>query len=139
MRWTEEEYQAYLARQRNVRRPDNVLGQESKPEGRSKYAAEKRKVDGITFHSQKEARYYENNKLRIAAANDPLAFQLLQVPFYLGAGIRYRLDVLEFETYDPENGLWRLDFVDVKGFITDKYLMKKKLVEDRYPIKITEK
>lgn len=96
----------------------------------SKYHNEKTTVDGITFHSKKEADYYVG--LTWAKKSGELLFFLRQVPFYLSGGVRYVCDFME---------VWKngdLRFVDVKGFRTPTYLMKKKMVESLYPIKILE-
>jgi len=87
-------------------------------------------TDGITFHSKKEERYYQN--LLLAQSAGDLLFFLRQVPFHLPGNIRYVVDFGEF---------WRngeIRFVDVKGFKTRSYITKKKIVEATYPIKIIE-
>ena len=97
----------------------------------SKYNNKKATVDGITFDSKKESLYYQ--KLKLAKQSGELLFFLRQVPFHLPGGVRYLLDFQEF---------WadgRVQFTDVKGYRTDKYLVKKKMVEDLYyPVQITE-
>lgn len=87
-------------------------------------------VDGIIFHSKKEAQYWQD--LLLARKSGELLFALRQVPFHLPGGVSYRVDFLEF---------WRdgdVRAVDVKGFKTRAYIDKKKLVEALYPIKIIE-
>lgn len=98
----------------------------------SKYRNEYVKVDGITFHSKREAEYYQGLKLARMAGD--LHFFLRQVPFDLPGDppVRYLCDFVEFW----KNGETR--FVDVKGFPTPTYKMKKKMVEALYPIKILE-
>src|SRR5258708_1281048 len=85
-------------------------------------------VDGIPFHSKKEANYWQG--LLLARRSGDLLFALRQVPLHLPGGVSYRVDFLEF---------WRdgsVRFVDVKGFKTRSYIDKKKLVEALYPIEI---
>ena len=97
----------------------------------SKYGNKKVTVDGIKFDSKKEALYY--TKLKLAKQSGELLFFLRQVPFHMPGNVRYLVDFLEF---------WadgRVQFTDVKGYRTDTYLMKKKMVEDLYnPVQITE-
>lgn len=87
-------------------------------------------ADGITFHSKKEAQYYQS--LLLARRSGDLLFFLRQLPFHLPGGVRYVVDFGEFW----KNGEVR--FVDVKGFKTASYLTKKRLVEALYPVKIIE-
>lgn len=96
----------------------------------NKYHAIKTIVDGITFSSKKEARYYSD--LQLARKSGQLLFFLRQVPFHLPGGVTYRCDFLEF---------WKggeIRFVDVKGFKTKEYIMKKKMTEALYPVNILE-
>lgn len=95
---------------------------------RNKYGAKKITIDGITFHSIKEGRYYQ--KLLLAKrAGELLDFET-QVVFILPAKIKYILDFKEH---------WKdgtVKYVDVKGFATPVFKLKKKLVEEIYKIKI---
>ena len=97
---------------------------------RHKFNARITEVDGIKFQSKREARYYEELKLRQKAGE--VVFFLRQVPFDLPAGLKYRVDFVEFLA----DGTVR--FVDVKGVRTKEYKIKKKLVESLYPVKIEE-
>lgn len=97
---------------------------------KSKYKNVRVEVDGFKFDSKAEARYYGELKLRQIAGD--IKYFLRQVPFHLPGNIVYRCDFSVFEN----NGDIR--YIDVKGVITDKYKMKKKLVEALYPIKIEE-
>ncbi len=87
-------------------------------------------TNGIRFQSKKESRYYQD--LLLAQRSGDLLFFLRQVPFHLAGNVRYLVDFVEF---------WKsgeIRFVDVKGFKTQTYRIKKNLVESSYPIKITE-
>ncbi len=61
-----------------------------------------------------------------------ILFFLRQVPLHLPGRIRYVCDFVIFWT----DG--NVTFEDVKGFKTDMYKVKKKLVEHHYPIEIKE-
>lgn len=87
-------------------------------------------ADGWKFHSKKEAKYYEQLKLR-KLAGEVLCF-LRQVPVHLVGGVRYVVDFLVFNVDGS------CHFVDVKGMKTAMYIMKKKLVESQYPFLIEE-
>lgn len=95
-----------------------------------KFGAVPTKVDDIRFDSKKEARYYQDLKLRQKAGE--VLFFLRQVPFHLPGGVRYVVDFQEFRADGT------VTFVDVKGMKTSEYLMKKKMVESLYPIEIIE-
>jgi len=98
---------------------------------RHKYHAKPQKVDEIYFDSKKEAKYYGQLKLLQKAGE--IVFFLRQVPFHIGPGITYRLDFMEFW----KNG--DIKFVEIKGFETKEWKIKKKLVESLFPIKIEVK
>lgn len=95
---------------------------------RHKYNAKRTEVDNIRFDSAKEARYYNELLLRQKAGE--VVFFLRQTAFHLPGGVTYRVDFQEFLA----NGTVR--FVDVKGMKTKDFIMKKKMVEDLYPVKI---
>jgi hypothetical protein len=97
---------------------------------RHKFNAKKTDVDGITFASKKEAMYYKDLKLRQAVGD--IVFFLRQVPFHLPGGVVYRCDFQVFE----KDGSVR--FIDVKGFRTKEFLMKKRQVEAIFPVEIEE-
>lgn len=96
-----------------------------------KYHAKPTKVDNVRYDSKKEAKYA--GQLRILQKCGEILFFLRQVPFEIGAGIKYRCDFMEFWA----NGDIR--FVDIKGFMTPLARNKIKQVEDLYPIKIEVK
>ena len=96
---------------------------------RHKYKAVQTELDGIKFGSKREARYYKELKLRVKAG-DVVTF-LRQVPFPLPGGVRYVCDFLEFHADGT------VHVIDVKGFETEAFRAKKKMVEQVYaPIKI---
>lgn len=93
-----------------------------------KYFAKPTEVDGIRFDSKKEAKYY--GELKLLQKSGEVVMFLRQVPFHLPGGVIYRVDFQEFH----RDGVVR--FVDVKGFETAEFKMKKKMVEALYPIEI---
>lgn len=101
---------------------------------RSKYGASKTVVDGITFDSKKEAIYYGSvSALKRAGAISGFD---RQVPFICMVNDKkcftYRADFVIYEN----NGTRRV--VDVKGFRTAVYRLKKKCIEAQYGFKIEE-
>jgi hypothetical protein len=59
-------------------------------------------------------------------------FFLRQVPFHLPGNVKYYCD---FQVFWVDGNI---TFEDVKGMKTDIYILKKKLVEQTYPITLTE-
>lgn len=100
---------------------------------RHKFNAKRTEIDKIKFSSQKEARRYRE-LCQLQQTGDVLFF-LRQTPFHLKGDppIKYVDDFTVF---------WKdgtVTFEDVKGMKTDVYRLKKNMVEDQYPITITEK
>lgn len=95
-----------------------------------KFKAKPTVADGIRFDSKKEAKYYEDLKLRQKAGE--VVMFLRQVPFHLPGGVRYVVDFQEFRADGT------VAFVDVKGMKTSEYIAKKRMVESLYPITIEE-
>lgn len=93
-----------------------------------KFFAEPTELDGIRFDSKKEAKYYQQLKLRVKAGE--VLFFLRQTPFHLPGGVTYRVDFQEFHADGT------VHFTDVKGMQTKDFIMKKKMVEDLYPVEI---
>jgi len=120
MRWTEQWLAEHVA---GKQKP--VLPAPAKP---SKYHAVIEECDGIRFQSKKEAKYYRELKARVFAGE--VRYFLRQVPFHLKGGIKHVIDFVEFW------GDGSVHYVEVKGFATDMWKLKKKLVEDQYPIRI---
>ena len=93
-----------------------------------KYKAVQTIFDGIKFPSKKEANYYL--QLKALVNSGLVVFFLRQVPFHLPGEIIYRVDFQEFWS----NGDVR--FIDVKGMDTPMSKLKRKQVENLYPVKI---
>lgn len=110
---------------------------------RSKYNAVKTTVDGITFHSAKEARRYAELKLLEKAGE--LHNLNLQPEWYLHAkgGRRIGIYIADFQYCvcaggSANCGWCKVVIEDVKGFKTPLYRWKKKHVEAQYGIQIRE-
>ena len=95
-----------------------------------KFNAIQSEADGIKFASKKERRRYLELTKKQACGD--IAFFLNQVPIRLSGGVKYICDFLVFWTSGE------VTFEDVKGYRTELYKTKKKMVEATYPIKITE-
>lgn len=95
-----------------------------------KFSAQITECDGIKFSSKKEAKRY--NELKTLENLGEILFFLRQVAFPLSGNTKYVCDFLVFWT----NG--EITIEDVKGMKTDMYIMKKKMIEAKYPFKITE-
>ena len=106
----------------------------------SKYKSQKITIDGITFDSKDEARYYEYLKKR-KAKGEILNFELqpkyVLIPSFKKDGKNYRA-----MTYTPDFLIYNLDgseeLIDVKGFSTQQGEIRKKLFDYKYPdLKLT--
>ena len=127
MRLTEEQYKAFLNKSIDYKQ--------------SKYKNKKASADGYEFDSKKERNYY----LKLKAMEDlglikDLELQkeyILQDSFKLNNKTRrkitYKADFSYVSTEDD-----KLHVVDVKGFKTDVYKLKKKLFEYKYQIELEE-
>lgn len=86
--------------------------------------------DGIRFDSKKEASFYNDLKLREKSGE--IIFFLRQVPLHLPGKTKM---VVDFQVFNANGSV---EFIDVKGMKTDIYKLKKRQVENIYPIKIKE-
>ena len=105
---------------------------------RNKYGAIRTKVDGITFHSKKEAaRYLE---LKMLQKGKKIEFLKLQPKFPIDFnGVKICTYIADFSYRDRDTGA--IIYEDVKSPATAKlpmYRLKKKLVKARYGIDIKE-
>lgn len=99
-----------------------------------KFGAVRCRRGEVKFPSKLERSYYDHLVLLQKAKE--IDFFLRQVPLYLPGNIRYVVDFVVFKTHAID-GL-QIEFIDVKGKPTATYKMKKKMVEEMYPIKIIE-
>ena len=101
----------------------------------SKYHAQKTTVDDITFDSKKEAMRYQ--ELRLLERAGEIKNLQLQVPYVLiekskhGRAIKYIADFV----YEKKG---QTVVEDCKGFRTDTYKLKKRLLAEKYEIEIKE-
>lgn len=94
----------------------------------SKYGNQPTTVDGIRFDSKKEARYYEQLKIRQNVGE--VAYFHRQVPITLPGNTKY---VVDFQVFHTDG---TVEYVDVKGKQTESFRFKKRQVESLYPIRI---
>lgn len=95
-----------------------------------KFGAVRCRRGGVKFSSKLERSYFDY--LNALKAANGIKFFLRQCPLHLPGNIRYVTDFVVFHLDGS------VEFVDVKGIATSTYKMKKKMVEDLYPIKIIE-
>lgn len=114
--WSLEEYKKYM--------------ENNKKSKKSKYGAKKTSVDGQTFDSKKEAEYYQELKLKLRAG--AVKGFCLQPIFVLAPNLKYKADFIVFNLDNT------VEIIDVKGFKTKEYKVKKKIFEDKYDLKIKE-
>ncbi len=102
---------------------------------RSKYRNRMTVVDGITFDSKREAERYK--ELRLLERGGLITDLRLQVPFELipkqpgERAVKYVADFVY-----TENG--RMVVEDVKGYRTDVYRLKRRMMQAKYGITIQE-
>ena len=106
---------------------------------RSKYGAIRAKVDGITFASTREAhRYSELKLLERAGKIRGLRIQPMFPIVVNGEQVCiYRAD-FQYEEFVIRGFKWELVVEDVKGFKTEVYKLKKKLLLTTQGIEIKE-
>lgn len=125
MRWTEEQFQDYLAKKTGNK----------KPKKRSKYNNEKTVVDGIKFDSKKEAEYYIQLKLLKKAGeirDIGLQPKFELQPGFEKNGVKYQ-PITYIADFVITNNDGTTEIVDVKGVKTQVFKIKKKLFEYMYP------
>lgn len=100
-----------------------------------KYFATRTEVDGVWFDSKKEAAKYR--ELKIQERMGLIKNLKLQPSFEVVVnGVKICTYVADFTAWDAITG--EQVVIDVKGFKTPVYKIKKKLVEAIYGIKIVE-
>lgn len=102
--------------------------------GKSKYKNIPVKVDGIRFHSKREAWYYFELKIR-EQAGEVSALQLQRrYQFFAPNGSNDGAYVADFCFWDHVADRFRV--VDVKGFITQAFREKQKRMRNHYGIEV---
>lgn len=128
---------------------DKLAG-EQKKQKRSKYGNRKVVMDGIKFDSEREAARF--GELKVLRAMGKIRDLRLQANFTLVEGYTtiegkrikpmvYRADFVYERVTEPDcNGTvrWLREVEDAKGAKTKGYLLKKKLMQDKYGITIRE-
>lgn len=105
----------------------------------SKYKARKTTIDGQTFDSLIEAKYYiylkeKQSRGEIQGFKCQPVF-LLQEAFKKDGQTFRRIDYkADFEVTYPDNSI---EIIDVKGMETEAFKIKRKLFEHKYPYKLT--
>lgn len=97
---------------------------------KSKYKAKKTKIDGHTFDSLKEAEYYK--ELDLLLKSGEIKWFCLQPIFILSEGVEYRADFIVCDKKENTH------IIDVKGFKTQVYKIKKKLFRNKFKVEIEE-
>jgi hypothetical protein len=105
----------------------------------SKYNAKRTEIDGITFDSIAEGEYYLHLKKQLKEGE--IKWFELQPSFELQEGfrktgkfIRPIVYVADFEVYRHDGSV---EIIDVKGFETADFKIKRKLFEKKYPYTLT--
>lgn len=93
-----------------------------------KFKAVKTERKGISFPSKLEARYFDT--LEVKKRIGEVVFFLRQVSFDLPGGVRY---VADYQVFYADGSV---EFVDVKGMDTPASKLKRKQVEELYPVEI---
>jgi hypothetical protein len=93
-----------------------------------KFKAKSVNEDGHHFSSTLEWKYFKH--LQLLQKSGEVLFFLKQVPFHLPGGVKY---VVDYQIFNRDGSV---QFVDVKGVETDMFKLKKKMVEELYPVEI---
>jgi len=127
MRWTEEQYTEYLRKNNKLPGQGLIL----KPVKKSKYNANRVRVDGILFDSQLEADYYNDLKLQLKMGTIKGFCRqpefVLQEGFATTRPITYRADFIVFHN----DGTYEI--IDTKGFETQEFKRTRKLFNAKFP------
>lgn len=101
----------------------------------SKYKSEKAILDGITFDSKDEMKYYEYLKM-LKIQGGIINFEL-QPKYTLIPAFKYFGKARRAMTYTPDFKIYHLDgteeLIDIKGFGTQQGELRRKLFEYFYP------
>lgn len=114
----------------NNRRDDNQAG--------AKYGNRFTLIDGINFHSGKEARYYGKLKLRVLA-KDLVRFERQKKYILKVNDVVVAVYIADYVEYFPSG---KVEVIDIKSVITreiESYKIKKKLMFAVFGITVIEK
>lgn len=103
--------------------------------GRNKFNAQKTSYNGVLYDSKKEAEYAAKfDVLRKAAGKDKVVKVERQVPFSFDHnGVHICKYILDFKL---TMGDGRIRYLDIKGFETREFSIKRKLLKAFYGIEI---
>lgn len=105
--------------------------------GFNKYRAKKTEYNEILYDSKKEAEFARKLDLTRKSIGNTIIDIQRQIPFEIKVnGVKICKYVLDFLVKHQDGSI---EYIDVKGFKTPVYRLKKKLVEAIYGITITEK
>lgn len=105
---------------------------------RSKYGNKKVKVDGITFDSALEARYYKHLKLlkeQRIVEDFELQPKFVLLDKFKKNGKTYRA-ITYIADFKVKYSDGNIEVVDVKGMVTQQFELRRKLFEYRYPYEL---
>ncbi len=137
-RWSPQELAAQLDRNPSLRmsrtRRHRTVVPKDKPSGKpNKFHAKQIVVEGITFHSKREATRY--GELRVLERAGKIVGLDMQVKYPLVVNGHLIANYFADFTYS-ENGKFILE--DSKGFATKEYKLKKKLLKAIWGYEIRE-
>jgi len=122
--------------------PEQFRALESRHKPKNKYGAKKKMVNGIEFDSTKEARRYQDLELMQKAGE--IRRLRRQVPFTVFIKNKLICEWLADFVYDlrgaqfGESFVWETIIEDTKGYRTEVYKLKRKMVQAEYGFKILE-
>jgi len=131
--WTIEEVNKKLTTGK-IRGFTDKKPEQAIPAKHSKYGNKKSIVDGIIFHSKREAKRWVKLKLMVKAGE--IGFLERQVPYELNEGGTHSLKYYADFRYVTKAG--ELVVEDAKGAKTKVYLKKRRLMKKIYGIIIKE-
>lgn len=113
---------------------DLAIHLERRAAPRSKFGNQRTEEDGINFASKREAKRYQDLKLMERAGEISGLNLQVKMPVTMN-GVHICFYIADF-AYSDKQGNAIVE--DCKGFRTDVYKLKKKLVEAQYGIEIIE-
>jgi hypothetical protein len=138
-RWSEQEYKDFMERRNKTNLPTVAVEKRGEAPTQqvasspSKYKNKKTMVDGIVFHSKREAARYE--VLRTLERGGAIKNLRLQVPFVFELN-DVRICKYFADFCYSENGKEIVE--DAKGKVTKDYAIKRKMMRAFYAIEIRE-
>lgn len=103
----------------------------------SKYGNRKVTVDGVTFDSAKEAARWQNLRLLERAGQIRNLRRQVRYDFTIN-GVKVGSYIADHEYDELNNGVWEPVTEDVKGFKTQVYALKRRMMLGFHNIKIRE-